>query len=180
MIKLHLSRTKATNKETKPKDKEATFIQRRFRRNKDSLEKRKSQLLEQEEMTTATAQSEKPPKTVTEKTSNMEKETQDFGTALLNTKSDSTSSSDSTQSSERESGNLKSTYEKIQDSQNTRTSFSQDDDENLLIQMNGFESRKGLREKRSQSLSSKKNQGQYSLIRRTNSNVLLNNDSKRH
>lgn len=141
-------RPKAAVKETKAKEKETTFIQRRFRKNKDSQEKRKSQLLEQE-----TTQTENSQTKTTEKTNNIEQENKDFDIPQLNTKSDSTL--DSTQSSGTELESSKNSEEKKSDSQSLQNSSIQEYDANLSIKADDFQSEIEFKEKRSQSLTSK-------------------------
>jgi hypothetical protein len=162
-------RPKAAVKETKAKEKETTFIQRRFRKNKDSQEKRKSQLLEQE-----TTQTENSQTKTTEKTNNIEQENKDFDIPQLNTKSDSTL--DSTQSSGTELESSKNS-EKKSDSQSLQNSSIQEYDANLSIKADDFQSEIEFKEKRSQSLTSKIT-ARRAPIRRAISNTSQNSYSK--
>ena len=163
-------RPKAAVKETKAKEKETTFIQRRFRKNKDSQEKRKSQLLEQE-----TTQTENSQTKTTEKTNNIEQENKDFDIPQLNTKSDSTL--DSTQSSGTELESSKNSEEKKSDSQSLQNSSIQEYDANLSIKADDFQSEIEFKEKRSQSLTSKIT-ARRAPIRRAISNTSQNSYSK--
>ncbi len=164
------------SKETKPKEKETTFIQRRFRKNKDSQDKRKSQLLEQE----TTTQNEQTQTKITEKTNNIERENKDFDMPQVTTKTDSAQELESTQKStesELESG--KNSDGNKSDSQSSQNSSTQELDTNLLDKADDdFFSEIQSKEKRSQSYSSKISPRRAPIRRAISNNTLQGTYSK--
>ena len=177
LILLILFRSKVASKETKPKEKETTFIQRRFRKNKDSQEKRKSQLLEQE----TTTQNEQTQPKITEKTNNIERESKDFDMPQVNTsKTDSAQELESAQKStesELESG--KNSDGNKSDSQSSQNSSIQELDTNLLDKADDdFFSEIQSKEKRSQSYSSKISPRRAPIRRAISNNTLQGTYSK--
>ena len=137
-------------KETKPKEKETTFFIQRFRKPKDSQEKRKSQLLEHEITQTENSQVK-----TNEKTNNVQQDNKDFDIPQLKKRSDSVQDIVSTQSSGKELENNKTSDEnKLTDSSGAENSTVH---ESVMYVKDGdLESEIDIKTKRSKSLSFKK------------------------
>ena len=165
------------SKETKPKEKETTFIQRKFRKMKDNHEKRKSQLLEQE----VPAETESSQTKTTEKANNIDQEHKDFDVPLHKTKPDTPLEPDPALNSGKEPDISKSNDDKKSDEHSSQTipSSVQETESNASIEAHDFQLEMESKAKRSQSLSSKVMPNRVpSPMRRKNSHTIQNNYSK--
>ena len=170
-------RSKVASKETKPKEKETTFIQRRFRKGKDTQDKQKSPLLEQE-TATQTTENVQLTKTI-EKTNNIiDQENRVFDKpqdTKTKTKTDSVPDVD-LKVVEIES--RKSRDESKLERQSSQNSSIQGLDTKLALKVDDFDSEIQFKEKRSQSFSLPKTTPRRDALKRANSNISQNNYSK--
>lgn len=160
-------------KEPKTKEKElTTFIPKRFRKNRaDNQEKRRSQLLEQDQTSQAENSQTKPAL----QTNNLEQESKDFDVPRGRIKSEGTQDFDPNQNLGNESSFSNKQNEKT--SQNSKTGSIQEFDGNLVFKTDNFESETVIKDKRSLSLSAKPTVGP-APVKRTSSNAQFSNYCK--